>query len=416
MTIGTLPPMRHGAEQDAALFEARRAFNRGFQPLQTWFDAQVYLPADEVWQEFNAHLGAAFESQSEGIWRCCGHPAQRAALARLFCEVAWAKMQLDPHGDPTVDATEARLWSAALASSPRAVLAWEARHLEERGELGFGFGSAKHRLADLLRRAGRTDGAALRLYIEVFAGRGALPPSGWSGQNRVALLIERGAALSPGSSEQEVAERYSLCLLLWQRGWSAPWVARSLQIARERAPQARRRWKEQCAQVEARRRKLACRPAMEQLVATLHKVALRRAEMDEARQQDEASVKQLQETAAPTLVAATILEVTSAVSEVADQSAPPKRKRGRPRKKAASALALPLSEEAVPTSPAPSQSALTPIAPITVPAKTATDPFLDFGALFDEERPSPVKPPSAPQTREAPSEWSAFDFGDEKHG
>ena len=227
--------------EDAALFVSRHAFNCGFSSFETWFYAQTQPAPEEVWHAFNQHLGATFALQSETIWSCGVHPQQRTKLARLFCEVARAKMELDPAGDPLLDVTETRLWGAALRVSPRAVIQWQRTHLERNGELGFGFAGVKHRLADLCRRASRTDGRAMRLYIEAFVGPNASLPSrlGTSAHQSLATLLERGATLSSQSAIEEVQARYGLCLLLWNRGWRAPWVETSLHLARQRWPATR---------------------------------------------------------------------------------------------------------------------------------------------------------------------------------
>ena len=229
---------RFARPEDEALFQSRRAFNEGAEAWQAWFDAHKDgHPDAAVWGRFEELCGASFAAQGEELWRFGVHPLQRAALGRMFCGVARAKMELDPAGDPRPDGWEARLWSAALASSPRSASLWEAEQLARSGELGFGFASVLHRLADLYRRAARFDGRAIRLYAQVFVGPNPHAPSRWGNGEAHSLptLLERGAAITPTTPPAEVPARHTLCLLLSNRGWPAPWVARSVHIARQSA-------------------------------------------------------------------------------------------------------------------------------------------------------------------------------------
>ncbi len=230
---------RFARPEDESLFESRRAFNAGAAAWQAWFDAHKDARPDAaaMCERFGEWCGAAFFAQGEELWRFGVHPQQRGPLARLFCEVARAAMELDPAGDPRLDEGEARLWSAALATSPRATGGWEAGVIERSGELGFGFIGVKHRLADLFRRAARSDGRAIRFYAQVFVGPDALPPSRWGTGDAFSLpaLLERGAAITAQTPPEEIPARTTLCLLLWNRGWPARWVTRSLDIARQRA-------------------------------------------------------------------------------------------------------------------------------------------------------------------------------------
>lgn len=219
------------------VFEARRDFNGGFARFDAWLSAHS-PPPEEIWAHFGADVLPSFLAQSAAIWNCGVHPRQRARLATLFCVAAHAKMQLDNAvGDYAFDSHEGQLWDAALRVSRRAVQSWEAQLWQNRGEFGGIYAGARHRLADLYRRAGRCDERALRLYIETFVGA-KMPVSrvGAGAEISVDALLERGAAISLSSAPHEINARYNLCLLLRARGHGAPWLHRSLQLAREQLP------------------------------------------------------------------------------------------------------------------------------------------------------------------------------------
>ena len=219
------------------VFEARRDFNGGFARFDAWLSAHSPTP-EEIWAHFGADVLPSFLAQSAAIWNCGVHPRQRARLATLFCVAAHAKMQLDNAvGDYAFDSHEGQLWDAALRVSRRAVQSWEAQLWQNRGEFGGIYAGARHRLADLYRRAGRCDERALRLYIETFVGA-KMPVSrvGAGAEISVDALLERGAAISLSSAPHEINARYNLCLLLRARGHGAPWLHRSLQLAREQLP------------------------------------------------------------------------------------------------------------------------------------------------------------------------------------
>ena len=355
---------------------ARRAFNDDFIALQTWLDAQDNAAPIEVWERFSAQLGASFGAQNAALWNCALHPQWRAPLARLFCRVAVARMQLDPWADPLADNTEARLWSAALAASPRAVREWEAQTLKIQGEIGAGFVSAKHRLADLYRRAGRCDQSAVRLYVEIFTGRNALPEMrrGAGAHHAVGALLERGASISAHTDAAQIAARYGLCLLLWNRRYGAAWVGRSLQLARAQLPATRARLDEISGIADARRLRAAQQPAIANLAATLAIVAREREWQEWESQQAE-------------------------IERQKAAATKPKRKRGRPRKVA------PETVEIAPITPQPNASPTQAIAQEDEQWDVDWN-AIDFNRLFKEEPPAPAKKKANPEV----VEWDEFDF------
>ena len=207
------------------------------------------------------------------------HPQQRARLAFLFCEAAHAKMRLDSYGgDYAFDPHEGQIWDAALRVSRRAVENWETEIWRERGEFGGIYRGAAHRLADLYRRAARADERALRLYIAVFVGPNAAPLArvGAGAQIGVDALLERGAAISPASASAEIEARYSLCLLLRNRGYRAPWLLRSLQLARAHCPQTGELMQKRLGLTAARDFRKSQAPAIAQLAVLLGQIAQNR--------------------------------------------------------------------------------------------------------------------------------------------
>ena len=258
------------------IFEARRDFNGGFARFDAWLSAQTSPAPEEVWARFGADVLASFLIQSAAIWNCGVHPCQRARLATLFCAAAHAKMQLDGAvGDYEFDPHEGQLWDAALRISRRAVQNWEAQTWQERGEFGGIFSGARHRLADLYRRAARCDERALRLYIEVFTGPNRAPVSrvGAGAEISIDALLERGAAISLQHATDEISARYGLCLLLRARSHGAPWLHRSLQLAREHLPRNAASLDQRLSANAARDFRKSQAPAIAQLATVLANIA-----------------------------------------------------------------------------------------------------------------------------------------------
>lgn len=365
--------------ETSQIFEHRRAFGRAYARFDAWLRAQQAPDAEAIWHAFAQEVLAAFLAQSPTIWSCGVHPNQRARLAFLLCEAARAKMRLDGFGgDFDFDPHEGQIWDAALRVSRRAVESWEAQIWREHGEFGGIYRGAAHRLADLYRRAARTDERAIRLYTAVFVGPNAAPMSrvGAGAQISVDVLLERGAALSPAGEPAQIEARYSLCLLLRNRGYGAAWLHRSLQIARAHCPQTGELLQTRLGLTAARDFQNSQSPAIAQLAAVLTQIArIQRA------QQAATSRAEQQKREAQAQIERDLQELARA------QSAAKK-----PKRKAA-----------------PNNT------PIAVPSQAVSKEQLEFDKLFDETF-NVAPPEAAPQSEiEAATadDWDDFlaEFG-----
>ena len=366
------------------IFASRRAFGRDYARFDAWFGAQQTPGAEEIWQMFSDEVLASFLAQSATIWSCGVHPQARARLAWLLCEAARAKMQLDGFGgDLQTDPHEGQIWDAALRVSRRAVENWEAEIWRKNGEFGGIYRGASHRLADLYRRAGRDDERALRLYIAVFVGTNAAPAArvGAGAQISVDALLERGVALSPSSAPAAIATRYSLCLLLRNRGYGAPWLARSLQIAREQSPQTGELLQKRLGLTAARDFRKTQAPAISQLAEVLIQIA----QICGAREA-EAARAQAQKLAAQTQIERELQELQALARAKAAEKSKSKPKIKRQRKAA------------------PNET------PIVLPPKQVSKAQSEFDKLFDETFDvEPPKSPSKSESKPAPTDdWDDF--------
>ncbi len=368
--------------QTHAIFASRRAFGRSTARFDAWFSAQEAPAADEIWETFGREVLAAFLAQSATIWSCGVHPQARARLAFLLCEAARAKMQLDGcGGDYNFDPHEGQIWDAALRVSRRAVEIWEAEIWRKRGEFGGIYGGASHRLADLYRRAGRTDERALRLYIAVFTGSRAAPMArvGAGAQISVDALLQRGAAISDSSAPDEIAARYSLCLLLRNRGYGATWLPRSLQIARANSPQTGELLQKRLGLTAARDFQKTQAPTIAVLAAILRQIA----QISEAREAATAQAE-LQKRAEQAQIKRELQESARAKAAAAKKSnSKTKRKRKA----------------------APNDT------PIALPPKSVSKAQLEFDTLFDETfklEPLKATPKPAPSKPAPSDDWDDF--------
>lgn len=378
-TFGSIPieGVRRAPDQEIrARVAARQAFNAGFVALQNWLAHHPQAEPDEVWTRFSDVLAPAFAAQGGKIWLAGVNPRWRQPMAHIFATVAWCKMRLDAWSDPRMDDWELRLWQAARLCSPLSVRQWENAQLDRDGELAWGYVSVSHRLADLHRRSGHTSNEALRLYIDIFIGSHSAtsPPHGAGSRLPIADLLQTGAAIVPSMDETEIAHRYSLCLLLWNRGFRAPWVEHSLQLARQRVPSGlfARRAQERLAQ-QAREREqhkylreqAAKRPLIAQLTGTLSQLAIHGVNQQEraalllsAWAQQRIPVKQIEEALSGTVeevkpgaLATVNRESPTEHTEAVTDSVTPKRRRTRrarkPKKSEAQVTLLTSSQQQV---------------------------------------------------------------------
>lgn len=194
-----------------------------------WRIAHAEAPIEELWHVYNTTLRAAWEAFPAAWLALRIAPTQRAPLAQVCAQIATARLWYLPFPTPEDNALETKLWEVAFAldARSRAGRDWDA---------ACGYVSPAHRLADLYRRAGRSDAEAVALLIELSAQSVNFSSEGAGAHHQVPQLIFQGAHITDNEPREinEVRVRLALCYRLQLRDYAAEWVQTSVQIGQQR--------------------------------------------------------------------------------------------------------------------------------------------------------------------------------------
>lgn len=203
-----------------------------------WNEATSSAAPDEIWGHYWAHLRPILYAVTPSVLALRVHILWRPRVAQALCRTALAHLILDPWPSLSDGSEEARLWESALYCSARGVADWEKQFWFDSPAAEWNYWGARHRLADLHRRAARTDAGAVENYIAVFTGPAArgFSGDGPGGEHAPEQLIERGAHIQNADAltSDELRTRYGLCLRLALQRFPALWVEASLRAARTR--------------------------------------------------------------------------------------------------------------------------------------------------------------------------------------
>lgn len=199
-----------------------------------WCAAHPDAPLEDLWHAYDTQLRSVWQPFSAAWLALRIAPAHRVPLAQICAQIATARLGYLPFPARGDNALEAKLWEVAFALN---------RHTKtpRDWEIINGYLAPVHRLADLYRRASRSDADAVALLIENVA----LPLNaneGVGAHYQASQLIFQGAHITTDEPPKiaDVRARLGLCYRLKLRGFAAHWVQTSIEIGEQRlraAPQ-----------------------------------------------------------------------------------------------------------------------------------------------------------------------------------
>ena len=196
----------------------------------TWRAQNLNAPLDELWHVYDSTLREIWQPFSASWLALRIASPQRAPLAAACAQMARARMWYLPFPPLDENALETKLWEVAFAL--------EAQNKTSRDwEMAGGYLSPAHRLADLYRRAGRSDADAVALLIETNAQ--SFSNEGAGAHHQAQQLIYQGAHITDvePTGIDDMRVRLGLCYRLKLHDYAAAWVQNSVEAGQLRLRQ-----------------------------------------------------------------------------------------------------------------------------------------------------------------------------------
>lgn len=195
-----------------------------WEELLAWRKDYALASPDELWEFYAGNARTTLRALPP-LWIAARvSPLSREDVARLCAVLALSRLRFNraPTGEALND--ELFLWELATLLMPR-------NFWIDQWEYVAGYSSPHHRMADLYRRAARTDQMAMQCYVDFFCS--AESPTFDSNGSSFALLLKQGAVIDSTISVGELHQKLSWCFQLRLRAQSEslPWLMSSIECA-----------------------------------------------------------------------------------------------------------------------------------------------------------------------------------------